>query len=192
MKRNSFQIQSLQLKLKSALLQNSIVKTGLQSLSTNLKTAGLLAKRSWNYVEDFFLRLQIRLKLSIIVAISIIGTTLIIGTIVTRLQEEELKLQTEALGHSIVVGLNSSAKDNLLLNSPSIIQDYVNNFSNLKIPGLERLFVVDRERTIVANLNPNELKSFVVEGDGRSSCARPRLTRSSPLGNGLGIGPFPL
>lgn len=163
MKRNSFQIQSLQVKLKSALLQSSIVKGGIQSLVTNLKTAGILVKRSWNYVEDFFLRLQIRLKLSIIVGISIAATTLIIGTIVTRLQEQELKLQTEALGHSIVVGLNSSAKDNLLLNSPSIIQDYVNNFTNLKIPGLERLFVVDRERVIVAHLNSNELNKRISE-----------------------------
>jgi class 3 adenylate cyclase len=163
MKRNSFQIQSLQVKLRSALLQNTVVKAGVQGLLSNAKTAGLLAKRGWNYVEDIFLRLQIRLKLSIIVGISIIGTTLIIGTIVTRLQEEELKLQAEALGHSIVVGLNSSAKDNLLLNSPSIIQDYVNNFTNLKIPGLERLFVVDRERTIVANLNSNELNKRISE-----------------------------
>jgi adenylate cyclase len=163
MKRTSFQIQSLQVKLKSALLQNSVVKSGLQTLLTNLKTAGRMAKRGWTTIEDFFLRLQIRLKLSIIVGISIIATTLIIGTIVTRLQEQELKLQTEALGHSIVVGLNSSAKDNLLLNSPSIIQDYVNNFTNLKIPGLERLFVVDRERTIVAHLNPNELNKHISE-----------------------------
>jgi class 3 adenylate cyclase/type III secretory pathway component EscS len=114
-----------------------------------------------NYLVELFLRLQIRLKLSIIVAASIIGTTLIIGTIVTQLQERELQLQTEALGHSIVLGLNSSAKDNLLLNSPSIIQDYVNNFNNLKLQGLEPLFIIDRKGVIIAHLIPNEVNKRV-------------------------------
>ncbi len=114
-----------------------------------------------NYIVEMFLRLQIRLKLSIIVAASIIGTTLIIGTIVTQMQERELRLQTEALGHSIVLGLNSSAKDNLLLNSHSIIQDYVNNFNNLKIEGLEHLFIIDRNGVVVAHLVPNEVNKRV-------------------------------
>jgi adenylate cyclase len=119
------------------------------------------AHQGWNYVVDFFLKLQIRIKLSLIVAVSIIATTVIIGTIVTQLQEREARLQTESLGHSIILGLNSSAKDNLLLNSPSVIQDYVNNFINLKLPGLEHLFVIDRQGVIVANLNPSELNKRV-------------------------------
>ncbi|MDP1676495.1 MAG: adenylate/guanylate cyclase domain-containing protein [Bacteroidota bacterium] len=114
-----------------------------------------------NYIVEMFLRLQIRLKLSIIVAASIIGTTLIIGTIVTQLQERELRLQTEALGHSIMLGLNSSAKDNLLLNSPSIIQDYVNNFKNLKLQGLEHLFIIDRKGVVIAHLVSDELNKRI-------------------------------
>ncbi|MBI2427699.1 MAG: HAMP domain-containing protein [Ignavibacteriales bacterium] len=119
------------------------------------------ANRGWNYILELFLRLQIRIKLSIIVAVSIIGTTFIIGTIVTQLQERESRLQTEALGRSIVLGLNSSAKDNLLLNSPSIIQDYVNNFVNLKLSGLEHLYVIDREGVVVAHLDSDELSKRV-------------------------------
>ncbi len=114
-----------------------------------------------NYIVELFLRLQIRLKLSMIVAASIIGTTLIIGTIVTQMQERELRLQTEALGHSIVLGLNSSAKDNLLLNSHSIIQDYVNNFNKLKLQGLEHLFIIDRNGVVIAHLIPNEVNKRV-------------------------------
>ncbi len=114
-----------------------------------------------NFIVEMFLKLQIRLKLSIIVAASIFGTTLIIGTIVTQLQERELRLQTETLGHSILLGLNSSAQDNLLLNSPSIIQDYVNNFNNLKLQGLEHLFIIDRNGIIVANIIPNELNKRI-------------------------------
>lgn len=163
MKKAYSQIQLLQAKLKSAFFKKSTYEIGIKILLNDLKAAEHLAKQSWNYVVDIFLRLQIRLKLSIIVGASILVTTIIIGTIVTQLQEQELRLQTEALGHSIVVGLNSSAKDNLLLSSPSIIQDYVNNFNNLRIPGLDHLFVIDRDRMIVAHLNSNELNKRVSE-----------------------------
>ena len=130
-----------------------------------LKVTVHYANLSWNYIIDFFLRLQIRLKLSLIVAASIIGTTVIIGTIVTQLQERESRLQTEALGHSIILSLNSSAKDNLLLNSTSVIYDFVNNYRKLNLPGLEHLFVISRDSVIIASLNLKELNKRVTAAE---------------------------
>lgn len=132
-----------------------------EPLKKEFKITLQYVNRGWNFILELFLKLQIRIKLSLIVAVSIIGTTLIIGTIVTQLQERESRAQTEALGHTIVMGINSSAKDNLLLNSHIIIQEYVNNFAKLNLPGLEHLYVIDREGTIVAHLNSDELSKRV-------------------------------
>ena len=134
---------------------------GLRELVQGSRAVNRVAGSGWNQVVEFFLRLKIRLKLSAIVATAIIATTFILSTIVTRIQERELRLQTEALGKSIVLGLSSSARDNLLLNSASIIQDYVKNFNALNIPGLEHLYVVNREGTIVAHLNAENVNKQI-------------------------------
>lgn len=130
-------------------------------LRKELKVTVHNADLGWNYIVDFFLRLQIRIKLSLIVAISIIGTTVIIGTIVSQLQERDSRQQTESLGKAIVVGLNSVAKDNLLLGSHSITQDYVTNYKKLKLSGLEHLFVIDRKGVIVSSLDLKDLNKRV-------------------------------
>jgi len=147
-----------------AVLYGKFLKTPsitMKIIAKELKITFRYASLTWNYVVDLFLRLQIRLKLSLIVAASIIGTTVIIGTIVTQLQERESRLQTEALGHSIVLSLNSSAKDNLLLNSPAIIQDFINNYQKVQLPGIEHLFVIDRYGLIVSSLNFKDLNKNV-------------------------------
>lgn len=137
------------------------VSITIQPVWKEIQYSAGYAARGWTHIVEFFLRLQIRLKLSLIVAISIIGTTVIIGTIVTQLQERESRLQTEALGNTITLGLNSVAKDNLLLSSHSVTQDYVKNYEKYKLPGLENLFVINREGTIVTSLNLKELDKQV-------------------------------
>lgn len=155
------QINAFRSKVLDLLSKTKSFTFNFDPLRKELNLTLQYASRGWNYILELFLRLQIRIKLSLIVAVSIIGTTVIIGTIVTQLQERESRAQTEALGHTIVMGINSSAKDNLLLNSHIIIQEYVNNFAKLKLAGLEHLYVIDREGTIVAHLNSDELNKRV-------------------------------
>lgn len=107
---------------------------------------------------EVYLRLKIRVKLSLIVGASIIGTTLIIGAIATELQERELRLQTHSLGVTIVQLLGSLAKDNLLLNSNAVLQDYINNVASHQIRSLEHLYVINREGIIVAHIQPDSVR----------------------------------
>lgn len=123
------------------------------------------AQRVWNTTVEVFLRLKIRVKLSLIVAISIILTTLIISTIATQLQERELRLQTSTLGMTIVQSLGSVARDNLLLKTYPTIQDYIrnmgrhNNANNIR--GLEHLYVINRDGIIVAHIQPDSVNREV-------------------------------
>lgn len=141
--------------------RQSFFKINFSPLRRDMQVTLHYASLGWNSIVELFLRLQIRIKLSLIVAASIIGTTLIIGTIVSQLQERESRLHTEALGRTVVSDLNSLAKDNLLLNSTSIIQDYINNFVKLDLPGLEHIYVIDREGVIVAHPRPSELNKRI-------------------------------
>jgi class 3 adenylate cyclase len=63
-----------------------------------------------------------------------------------------------------MLGLNSLAKDNLLL-STSVIQDYVHNYTKFKSSGLENIFVIDRHGVIIAHINQNELDKHVSSGE---------------------------
>ena len=123
------------------------------------------AGATWNYVVEFFLRLRIHFKLSLIVAVSIIVVTFVVSSIAVNLQERELRLQTEVLGSQIVQSLTAVAEDNLLLNSIPVLQDYVKNFSKRNIPGLEQLFVMDRRGIIVAHLVPDSVNKTVTAKD---------------------------
>ncbi len=112
-------------------------------------------------VVDLFLRLKIRLKLSLIAGISIAVVTFIISSISVRLQESELASHTKTLGTNILQSLTAAAEDNLLLNTIPVLQDYVKNFRKQKIPGLEQLFVTDRMGKIVAHLESDSINLSV-------------------------------
>ncbi|HEY6952577.1 MAG TPA: adenylate/guanylate cyclase domain-containing protein [Bacteroidota bacterium] len=114
---------------------------------------------------DVFLRLKIRAKLSLIVGVSIVATTLIISTIATQIEERELRLQTNTVGLTIVHGLGSVARDNLLLKSYPIIQEYVRNTLRHKVVGLEHLYVVNREGIIVADVQSDSINQQVSVSD---------------------------
>ncbi len=121
--------------------------------------------RVWNTSTEIFLRLKIRIKLSLLVAVSIVGTTLIISTIATQIQERELRLQTNTIGVAIVQGLSSVARDNLLLKSYPIIQEYVRNVARTKVTGMEHLYVINREGIIVADVQPDSVNRQVSVAD---------------------------
>ncbi len=121
--------------------------------------------RLWEGFEEAFLRLKIRAKLSLIVGISIVVTTLVISTIATQIQERELRIQTNTVGMTIVQGLGSVSRDNLLLKSYPIIQEYVRNVERHEIVGLEQLFVIDRNAVIVADAHPDSINRQVSVAD---------------------------
>ncbi len=119
----------------------------------------------WTWTVEVFLRLRIRAKLSLIVAVSIVGTTLVISTIATQIEERELRLQTNTLGMTIVQGLGSVARDNLLLKSYPIIQEYVRNVIRHKAIGLEHLYVINRNAIIVADIRSDSINHQVSVDD---------------------------
>jgi class 3 adenylate cyclase len=108
-------------------------------------------------IIGFFLRIKMKLKLSLLVGLSIAAVTFTISTIALDIQERELKLQTEVLGTNLVQSLSSVAEDNLLLSTAVVLQDYIKNFGKRNIPGLEDLFVVDRNGTVVAHRIPENI-----------------------------------
>ena len=110
---------------------------------------------------DFFLRMKIRVKLSIIVAVSIIVVTFIISSIALQVQERELRVQTTILGMNIAQGLAAVAEDNLLLSQTIAIQDYVKNFQKRTIPALEHMLVMDRSGMIVAHFDAEHVDHAV-------------------------------
>ncbi len=102
---------------------------------------------------DFFYRMRIRTKLSLIVAISVVIVAFILIYTTLQQQEEELRKQTEILGTSMVQSLGAASKENLLLNSYPVIQDYIKEYIQRRpIPGLEAQYVFDRSGIIVAHL----------------------------------------
>lgn len=100
---------------------------------------------------DLLLRMNVRLKLSLIVGVALAVVVFIISTITVNRQETQLREQTEILGKNIIQGLADVTKDNLLLNTTVIIQEHISNIDKRDIPGLEVLSVVDRNRSIVAH-----------------------------------------
>lgn len=138
--------------------RNSPVVT---SLVKGSRFTRMQAGRFWTTTVDVYLRLKIRVKLSLIVGASIVVTTLIISTIATELEERELRLQTHTLGLTIVQLLGSLAKDNLLLSSDVVLQDYINNVGRHQIRGLEHLYVINREGIIVAHIQPDSVRRQV-------------------------------
>ncbi|HLF20563.1 MAG TPA: adenylate/guanylate cyclase domain-containing protein, partial [Bacteroidota bacterium] len=115
----------------------------------------------WGYVVEFFLRLKLRVKLSVIVGISIVVVTFITSTVAVRLQEIELRHQTETVGYMIVRSLQAVAKDPLLLNDYVSIQDFINNFVKRKVPGMEALAVVDRFGKIIAHVEMENVEKTI-------------------------------
>lgn len=114
---------------------------------------------------DFFLRLKIRWKLVLIVGVSIVLVTVVISTVALNRQEQEMRESKSEFGRYLVSSLANVAKDNLLLESYPPIQDYINNFSNRRITGLDRFFVVDRNGTLVANLVSDSINTVVSTAD---------------------------
>lgn len=142
-------------KSRNALL---IVNRSLKNRFTWVTNAG-------DWVVDVFLRLKIRVKLSLLVGLSIAIVTFIISSIALNIQERELRLQTHVLGTNIVQSLSAVAEDNLLLNSIPVLQDYVKNFGKRRIPGLEHLFVMDRTGKVVAALESDSINTMVSRAD---------------------------
>jgi class 3 adenylate cyclase len=101
----------------------------------------------------------------LLVGVSIAATTLIISTIATQIQERELRLQVNTIGVAIVHGLSSVARDNLLLKSYPIIQEYVRNVARNRITGMEQLYVINREGIIVADIQPDSVNRQVSIAD---------------------------
>jgi len=112
-------------------------------------------------IVDFFLRLKIRWKLVWIVGVSILGVTIVISSVALNRQEQDMMESKSELGRYLVTSLANVAKDNLLLESYPPIQDYINNFSNRRITGLDRFFVVDRTGRIVANMVADSINTTV-------------------------------
>ena len=130
-------------------------------LSRGSRVARSRAERVWNTSVEVFLRLKIRIKLSLLVGVSIAATTLVISTIATQIEERELRLQTNTVGMTIVHGLSSVARDNLLLKSYPIIQEYVRNVVRNRINGLEHLYVINRDGMIVADVQSDSVNRQV-------------------------------
>ncbi|MFQ5797985.1 MAG: adenylate/guanylate cyclase domain-containing protein [Bacteroidota bacterium] len=156
-------------KVYRTLTQHSLVRGPLHSsfqwarrhLVQLMSTFSVWASSGWEQVVDFFMRMKIRLKLSIIVGTSIALVAFAISSITLKRQEKELRAQTEIVGRNIVQSLADLAEDNLLLNSFPILQDYVKNFSKREIRGLEVLYLLDRNGLIVAHLNADSVNRFV-------------------------------
>jgi class 3 adenylate cyclase len=119
------------------------------------RTARAIKERvqaAWGNAFETFLRLKIRIKLSLLVGGLVIVVTIVISTIALQIQERELRLQTQVLGTNIVQSLAAVAEDNLLLGSYIVLQDYVKNITKQNIPGLDHLFVIDRSGTVIAHV----------------------------------------
>ena len=104
-------------------------------------------------ILDFFYKMRIRSKLSLIVGFSVIIVAVILISTTLQQQETELRKQTEILGTSMVQSLAAASKENLLLNSYPVIQDYIKELVKRRpIPALEAQYVFDRKGMIVAHL----------------------------------------
>ncbi len=104
-------------------------------------------------LSNLFYQLRIRSKLMFIIGGSVIIVAGILIYTTLQQQEIELRKQTEILGSSMVQSLSAAAKENLLLGSYPVIQDYIKEFiKRSPIPALEAQYVFDQEGTIVAHL----------------------------------------
>ncbi|MCI0706308.1 MAG: HAMP domain-containing protein [Ignavibacteriae bacterium] len=116
---------------------------------------------AWDWLVDFFLRVKIRVKLSLIVGASILIVTFIISTISLDIQERELRLQANILGTNITQSLTAVAQDNLLLDNIIAIQDYLNNSVKQKVPAMQDMMVIDRNGKIVAHFKTEHIDEIV-------------------------------
>ncbi len=115
----------------------------------------------WN-VLDIIYRMRIRSKLSMIVGISVIIVAVILIYTTLQQQETELLKQTEILGTSMVQSLAAASKENLLLNSYPVIQDYIKELVQRRpIPALEAQYVFDRNGAIVAHLYSDSVNKHI-------------------------------
>ena len=141
--------------MKTLLLQlQGFLNQAVRSSRTRLETA-------WEWLVDFFLRIKIRVKLSIIVGASIVVVTFIISTITLGIQERELRVQTTILGTNIVQSLVAVSQDNLLLDNIIEIQDYLKNSIKRKVPAMEDMMVIDRTGTIVAHFDAEHVDQLI-------------------------------
>ena len=149
--------------LRSGLrLVNVVAQYIWRGLHAVLRALGWVLQKISGALVESYLRLKIRFKLSLLVAVAIAVVTFVISTILTNLQERELREQTGVLGTNIVRSLAALAEDNLLLNSIPVLQDYISkNFSRQRIPGLDRLFVMDRTGRVVAHLSLDSINVMV-------------------------------
>lgn len=129
------------------------------------KMAGkpLLGFSAWMF--DLLLRMKIRLKLSFIVGVALAVVVLIISSMTIRRQENQLRQQTEVLGRNIVQSVADVAKENLILNSTAVIQEHIANIVRRRIPGLEVIFVADRNGQIVAHSSVDSINLSLAEGE---------------------------
>ena len=156
-------------KLNRSISQSAFVRGPLTSalrwfrrfLHQSLASISSSTSFTWNQIVEFFMRMKIRLKLSIIVGASIAVVAFAISSITLKRQERELRTQTEVVGRNIVQSLADIAEDNLLLNSHAVLQDYVKNFSRRDIPGLEVIHLLDRDGMIVAHLDADSVNYYV-------------------------------
>ncbi len=115
----------------------------------------------WNML-DIFYKMRIRSKLSMIVGISVVIVASILIYTTLQQQETELRKQTEVLGTSMVQSLAAASKENLLLNSYPVIQDYIKELVQRRpIPALEAQYVFDRTGTIVAHLYSDSVNKHI-------------------------------
>ena len=157
------------LRVRSFVQRNNITTVrssrAVREIVHRVGATGVAARQAWTTILEVILRLQIRIKLSLIVASAVVATTLIISTIAINLQQRESRLQTQVLGMQIVQSLTAVAEDNLLLNSVPVLQDYVKNFGKREIPGLEHLYVIDRTGAIVAHISSDSVNRQVSAAD---------------------------
>ncbi|MEE9288856.1 MAG: adenylate/guanylate cyclase domain-containing protein [Bacteroidota bacterium] len=155
--------------LSRALTENSFVRGPLKAgfqwfrrhLSRLLRSLSGWISAVWKQVVDPFMRMKIRLKLSLIVGVSIALVVFAISSITLKRQEQELRVQSEIVGRHIVQSLADMAEDNLLLKSFPALQDYLTDFSKRSIPGLEVLYVFDRNGSIVAHVYADSVNRLV-------------------------------
>ncbi|MGH2568681.1 MAG: adenylate/guanylate cyclase domain-containing protein, partial [Bacteroidota bacterium] len=102
-------------------------------------------------IASSFARLSIRIRLSLGVSLAVGVGLFAIGTLAVQNQKEQLRLQTDLLGKTIVQNLVDIVRDNLLLKSIPVIHEIVFNVKNRKLPGMDALAVVDRTGMTVAH-----------------------------------------
>src|SRR3989304_2989708 len=104
------------LRVRSFVQRDNLTKLrssrAVQEMVQGVGATRVAARQAWTTILEVVLRLQIRIKLSLIVASAVVAPTLIISTIAINLQQRESRLQTQVLGMQIVQSLTAAAEDN--------------------------------------------------------------------------------